>query len=139
MDIARPDLAPRRRRRRLLAAAALLAGVCAVSIGASRVHPPLPSLPRTGLWIDTVTKGPMVLAVRGPGTLVPEDLRWIAAESAGRVQVVLLQPGSAVEPDTVVLEIENPEAKQAEEEARLALAAAEAEQTGRRAALESER
>ncbi len=64
------------------------------------------------VWSDTVKRGPMTREVRGLGTLVPEEIRWITASSAGRVERILLLPGETVGPDTVLVELSNPELDQ---------------------------
>ena len=61
----------------------------------------------------------MLRQVRGPGTLVPREIRWIAAQSAGRVERVFVRPGAVVEPDTVLAVLSNPDLMRQAEEARL--------------------
>jgi HlyD family secretion protein len=68
----------------------------------------------------------MVRQVRGLGTLVPEDLRWIAAPSTGRVERIVLRPGVTVSPDSLILELSNPQLEQELQEAALKAQAAEA-------------
>jgi HlyD family secretion protein len=68
----------------------------------------------------------MIRQVRGLGALVPEDLRWIAAPSQGRVEKVVVRPGTTVTADTILLELSNPQLEQEAQEARLKLQAAEA-------------
>lgn len=88
------------------------AGVVAVgvlAIGAMRMDPAAPSVEREQIIIDSVRRGEMVRAVRGPGTLVPERIRWIPAATGGRVERILVQPGDRVEPGTVLLELSNPD------------------------------
>ena len=79
VDIARPDLPVARRRRRLLYGGVGLAVVVVVTVAVSRLQPAAPVVERGAVWIDTVRRGPMVRDVRGTGSLVPEDLRWIPA------------------------------------------------------------
>jgi len=64
--------------------------------------------------------------VRGLGTLVPEDTRWLPATTEGRVERILLRPGAIVRPDSVILELSNPQLEQEALNARLALQSAEA-------------
>lgn len=109
MDIDRPDLALKRRRRRLLATAALALVVVLGVAGLSRLQPAAPSVDAATLWSDTVKRGEMVREVRGTGTLVPEEIRWIAAVTEGRVERLLAQPGAVVTADTVILELANEE------------------------------
>ena len=70
----------------------------AVSFAVSRLQPAAPVVERASVWIDTVKRGPFVREVRGTGTLVPEDLRWIPAIAEGRVERIRLFPGAAVTP-----------------------------------------
>jgi HlyD family secretion protein len=138
MDIPRPDNKRRKRIRQLgmYGSAALL--VVIVSVVVARLEPAAPSVARASVWIDTVREGEMLRQVRGPGTLVPREIRWIAAQTAGHVERVIVKPGAAVEADTVLVEMTNPELKRDTEEARFALDAAEAELTELRLSLKSQ-
>ncbi len=78
------------------------------------------------MWEDTVKRGPMVRDVRGLGTLVPEDIRWIPATTQGRVERILLRPGTPVKPDSVILELSNPQLEQELRNAELQLQSADA-------------
>ena len=82
-----------------------------VTVGLSRLKPAAPSVERATVLIDTVKRGPMLRQVRGLGTLVPEEIRWIPAQTQGRVERIVTLPGTPVEPDTIVLELSNPEAE----------------------------
>jgi HlyD family secretion protein len=129
MDIPRPDQARKIRRRRILL---LLSGVVVISlitVGLARLKPAAPSVEKGSLLIDTVKRGDFTREVRGNGTLVPEDIRWIPTINAGRVERVLVQPGSPVKADTVLVELSNPDVQQAAFDAEWALAGAEAEMT----------
>lgn len=113
MDAPRdPAFLKRRRRRRWLAGLAAGASIVALSVAVSRLEPALPSVGESTLWIRSVQRGPMVREVRGTGTLVPEEIRWITATSGGRVERIVLQPGARVEPGTVILELSNPDLEQ---------------------------
>src|SRR5262245_38250927 len=101
MDIPRPDIARRRRARRLIWWAAGVLVLGAVSVALSHLEPALPSLRRESVVFDTVKRGTIPRQVRGPGTLVPEHLRWVTAVTAGRVERVLAQPGRELEEDFV--------------------------------------
>jgi HlyD family secretion protein len=125
MDIARPDLALRKRRTRLIAGGATVIALVVGLIGVSRLEPAVPTVDGSTLWSDTVKRGELVREVRGTGTLVPEDIRWIAAVTDGRVERVLVHPGASVTADTVILELANEE---------LVLQALEAESQHRAAA-----
>ena len=79
----------------------------------SRLKPAAISVDRAAVWVDTVKRGPMLRQVRGLGTLVPEDIRWIAASKEGRVEKIVVRPGAKVQPDTVILELSSPDLEQA--------------------------
>jgi HlyD family secretion protein len=104
---------------------ALLA-IALVSVGLNRLKPAAPTVERAVVWPDTVKRGPMVRQVRGLGTLVPEDIRWIPATTQARVEIIVLRPGTQVKPDSVILELSNPQLDQELMDAELKLKGAEA-------------
>src|ERR1700675_5175663 len=112
MDIARPGVAAKKRKRRIITISAIALGIILATIGLSRLKPAVPSIDRSTVWIDTVKRGPMVRQVRGLGTLVPEQIRWIQANTEGRVEKIIVWPGTQVEADTVILELSSPELEQ---------------------------
>jgi HlyD family secretion protein len=127
VDIARDPAILRRRRRLQVAAATLgMIAIVAVSVVLSRMEPAAPSVDRAILLVDEVKRGTIVRQVRGLGTLVPEDTRWIPATTDGRVERILLRPGAVVRPDSVILELSSPSVEQEALVARLALRSAEA-------------
>ena len=72
------------------------AGIIVVSVVSyvlANLEPAAPVVEAGTVWEDTVKRGPMVRDVRGLGTLVPEDIRWIPATTQGRVERILLRPG----------------------------------------------
>jgi len=139
MDIPRQDVAAKkRRRRRAVYAAVGLATVVLTTLGVRGLTPAAPSVERATIVIDRVKRGPMVREVRGLGTLVPENTRWIPATTTGRVERIRLRPGTIVSEDTIILELSNPALEQELHEARLQLQAAEAGLAGLRVQLTSE-
>jgi HlyD family secretion protein len=136
MDIARPGVAAKKRKRRIITISAIALGIILATIGLSRLKPAVPTVDRSTVWIDTVKRGPMVRQVRGLGTLVPEEIRWIPANTEGRVEKILVRPGAKVEPETEILEMSSPELEQAAHDAELQAKAAEAELTTLRANLQ---
>jgi HlyD family secretion protein len=138
VDIARPDNLKRKRTRQLIYAGSAIAVVLVLGVGISRLQPAAPGVDRSTLWIDTVQRGPLLRQVRGTGTLVPEDLRWIPAATSGRVERIIVRPGTEVEADTVILELSNPTLEQELQDAKLRVESAEAGLTNLRVQLETD-
>lgn len=127
MDIARPSQARAKLRKRILLGSSALVVLVGITIGLARLKPAAPTVDRSLVWINEVKRGPMVREVRGPGTLVPEDISWLAARTLGRVDRIVLHPGAIVEPDSVILVLSNPDVIQAASDAESQLKAGEAE------------
>jgi HlyD family secretion protein len=139
MDIQRPESVMRQKKlRRLLYGGAVVVAVVAVSVGLSQLKPAAPTVDKSTIWVDTVKRGPMVRQVRGLGTLVPEDIRWIPAQTDVRVDEIVLRPGALVQPDSIILKLSNPELEQSMEDATLQRKAGEAELNNTKARLESD-
>jgi HlyD family secretion protein len=136
MDVPRTGVAAKKRKRRIMIIAGSVLGLILATIAISRLKPAVPSVDRSTVWIDTVKRGPMVRQVRGLGTLVPEDIRWIPANTEGRVEKINIWPGTHVEADSVILELTSPELEQAAHDAESKATAAEAELTTLRATLQ---
>lgn len=136
MDIPRQN--PRKRHRTLYLGGGT-AAVVLLTLALSRLQPAAPSVERATLWMDTVQRGAMVREVRAPGTLVPEQIRWVSAVTAGRVERVLAQPGIAVDSQSELLVLSNPDVQREALEAQRQLVAAEAELVNLRATLENQR
>lgn len=109
-----------------------------ITYGLSRLKPAAPSVDRNLVWVDTVQRGPMVRQVRGLGTLVPENIRWVAARTQARVEKIILRPGAMVTPDSIILELSNPDVTQAAETAVSSLQAAEAQLANLKVQLQSQ-
>jgi multidrug efflux pump subunit AcrA (membrane-fusion protein) len=118
---------PRSKRRRYIYIGLAVAVVAGITIALSRLQPAAPSVDRGTVWVDTVERGLMVRQVRGPGTLVPEQIRWISAVTAGRVEKILLQPGAEVDSSTQLLTLSNPDVEVQTLEAQSQLTAAQAQ------------
>ena len=140
LDIARPaSVVTRKRRRRILIGLAVLVVVVGITLGLSRLEPAAPSVERATILIDTVRRGEMLRQVRGAGTLVPEEIRWIPAVTEGRVERILALPGTEVDAHTVILELSNSQLQLAALEIESELRAAEADLTTLAVRLEGER
>jgi HlyD family secretion protein len=138
MDKPRTGFAEKQRVRRMLMLVGAVAAIIFITLGIRTIEPAAPPVRRETLWIDTVKRGAMVLEVRGPGTLVPVDIRVISAPVEGRVERIPALPGAPVQADTVLLELSDPEVEQAAVEAQSQLQAAEADFEDLRAQLESQ-
>jgi HlyD family secretion protein len=126
MDIARPSNAKKKRIKQAIYAGVGLLAVALVSVGLSRLKPAAPTVERAVVWPAKVERGPMVRQVRGLGTLTPEDIRWIPATTQGRVEKIILRPGTQVKSGDVILELTNPQLEQQLQDAQLKLGASEA-------------
>ena len=139
VDIPRSSDVVRRRKIRQAAWGAVgLTAIALITVGVSRLQPAAPSVDGATVWIETVKRGSMVRQVRGTGSLIPEEIRWIPALTEGRVERILVRPGPAVEMDTIILELSNPELEQRALEARLQLLAGEAQLRTREVELSSD-
>jgi HlyD family secretion protein len=140
MDLARdPAILKRRRRRQIAGAAVAAIAVLGLSVAVSRLQPAAPTVSGGTLWFGTVRRGAFTRDVRGAGTLVPEDIRWIPAATAGRVDRIVLHPGADVAPGTVILELSNPELAESVRTAELDWKAALAQVANQKATLANNR
>jgi HlyD family secretion protein len=127
MDIPRPSAAKDKRRKRIILWGSVGLGVILITVLLGQLKPAAPTVERNLVWIDSVKEGPMVRQVRGLGTLVPQDIRFIAARTNGRVDQILLRPGAPVEPDSVLMILINPDIEQEALNSELQLAGSLAE------------
>lgn len=136
MDIPRE---PKTNRKKYVYGGVALAAVALVTVTLGNLKPAAPSVDRATVYMDSVRRGTMVRQVRGPGTLVPEQIRWVPAITAGRVERKFVDPGAEVEAGTVLLELSNPEVQLELLEAERQLSAAQAELVNLRTSLETQR
>ena len=140
MDIARPDLLQKMKRRRWILAGVVVAGLALALLGLSRLKPAAPTVDRSTIWPDTVKRGPMVRQVRGStGTLVPREdsIELIPAQTDATVVRIRVLPGAKVTPDTILMDLADPQLEQELLNAKLALKAAQADYKSLQATLES--
>jgi HlyD family secretion protein len=137
MDIPRKPVRHRNLIRGLYILIVLLA-VVLVTVGLSYVKPALPVIDRSTVWIDTAKRGQMVRQVRGNGTLIPEEIRWIPALTEGQVKHIFIKPGEVVSRNTVILELGNAELQQEALNAEWQIKAGQADYESLRVKLESE-
>ena len=140
MDIARPEFKQQKRKRQIAIGALIAVVVIAVTVVVYRLRPAAPTVERGTVWTDSVKRGSMLRQVRGIGTLVPsqESVLQIPAETDATVVRIRMLPGSLVNPDSVLMEMSNPQVEQAAVDADLQWKAAQAEYQSQRAKLESD-
>ena len=138
MDIQRPDQSKKRRRNRILYSIAAVVVLAAISLAVSRLQPAPPTVDKGTVYIGTVHRGDMLRQVRGLGTLVPEEISWIPAQSAGRIEKRLVLPGTAVQANTVLLVMSNPSLIQQALSAKYAYKAAQANYNNLKAQLDAQ-
>ena len=139
MDIPRKGAARSRMIRRIAIGVVLAIAIPIVTIALRRLPPAAQSVERATVWPDTVKRGEMLRQVRGLGTLVPEDILTIPATTDGRVERRVMLAGTLVKPDTVLLELTNPELQAATVAAEWDVKSAEAAYTDLKVRLESQR
>jgi HlyD family secretion protein len=126
-------------RKRIIYGGIALVAIVATTLGLRGLKPAAPRVDRAAVWIDSVQRGPLVIEVRGPGTLVPERIRYISAVTAGRVERRLAEPGQEVKPETVLLELSNPDVQLEALESERQLTVAQADRVDLKSSLESNR
>ena len=145
MDVPRKDAAKKRLIKRIIIGLVIL--ILLVPVGyyvgvpfifKGRLKPAAPGVELSTLWPDSVRRGPMVLEVRGLGTLVPEDTLLIPAQTDGRIEKILIKPGTPVKPDSIILVMSNQELQTALLDAEYTLKAAQASYTDLRVTLEKQ-
>jgi len=140
MDIARPEFKERKRRRQIVIASIVVVVVGVLTVLVYRLRPAAPVVERGTVWTDIVRRGSMLRQVRGIGSLMPsqESVLQIPAETDATVVRIRMLPGSLVKPDTILLDMTNPQVEQAAVDAHLQWKAAEAEYQSERMKLESD-
>ena len=140
MDVKRdPVILKRKKQRQAIVAGVAVVVLIGISWVVANLEPAAPTVDANAAWTGKVVRGPLVREVKGSGTLVPEDIRWITATTQGRVERIVLQAGSKVTPDSVILELSNPDLRQAVTAAELQWRSAEAALLNRKAQLSTER
>jgi HlyD family secretion protein len=127
MDIQRPSNARAKRIRRIVYATVALLLVGGVTYGLSKLRPAAPSVDRATIWPDEVKRGPMLREVRGLGTLVPEDIRWVPAQTTAHVDKWVLRPPAIVKPNSIIMELSDPTVQKDAVDAEYQLKGAEAD------------
>ncbi|HWO01784.1 MAG TPA: HlyD family efflux transporter periplasmic adaptor subunit [Blastocatellia bacterium] len=126
MDIPRKSASKKRRVKRILYSLTAIIALGAITLAVSRLKPAMQTVDDGTTWKGTVMRGSMLRQVRGLGTLVPEEIRFVPAISQGRIEKRLVQPGASVTRNTLLLELSNPEVEQAALDAESQLRGADA-------------
>lgn len=138
MDIQRPSNARAKKIRRIAYGTVALLLLAGVTYGLSKLRPAAPSVDKATIWPDEVKRGPMLREVRGLGTLVPEDIRWIPAQTDSRVDRWVLRPGAVVKPSSIIMELSDPTLQRDALDAELQLRGAEADYANLKVQVNSE-
>jgi multidrug efflux pump subunit AcrA (membrane-fusion protein) len=140
MDISRPDIKKKKMQRQLILAGCGVVALAVVAFFVTRLKPAAPEVDRATVWTDSVKRGPLLRQVRGPGTLVPREdkIRLIPAETAATVVRIRVLPGAKVEPNTVLMDLVDPQLQQELLDAQLQLKGAQADYINTRAKVQSD-
>jgi HlyD family secretion protein len=136
MDIQRKDAGKKRLIRRIAIGVVLVAALAGITVAVLRLKPAAPSVDLSVVWRDTVKRGPMTREVRGLGTLVPIDTMLIPATTEGRVQRILIYPGTPVKASSVVMILTSQELETDLLNSEYAMKAAEADYLNLKVTLE---
>jgi len=139
MDISRPDIKKKKQRKQWIWIAVAAVVVAGLAWFVTRLKPASPTVDKATIWTDTVKRGPLILQVRGPGTLVPreEGIELIPAQTDATVVKIRVLPGAKVTPDTILLDLADPLLQQKLLDAQLQLKAAKADYKTMQATLQS--
>ncbi len=139
MDISRPDIKQKKRRQQWIWAAVTVVVVAAIAFFVYRLKPAAPSVDRATVWTDTVKRGSFERQVRGPGTLVPREdsIQLIPAQTDATVVHIRVLPGTQVTPDTILMDLADPQLQQQLLSAEQALKGAKADYKALQATLQS--
>jgi RND family efflux transporter MFP subunit len=140
MDIARPDLLQKRKRRLWIVSGAVVVLIAVALLAVSRLKPAAPTVDRSTIWPDTVKRGDLTIQVRGStGSLVPREdsIELIPAQTDATVVRIRVLPGAKVTPDTILMDLADPQLQQELLNAQLALKAAQADYKSLQASLQS--
>ena len=136
MDVVRTN--KKKKRTPIYIAAGVIVAV-AITVGLSQMEPAAPTVEDAAAWRDTVRRGDIPREVRGPGTLVPEQIRYIVAVTSGRVDQVFLLPGAKVSPGTPIMVMSNPDVQREALQAQQQLSNAQSQLISLKANLETQK
>jgi HlyD family secretion protein len=140
MDISRPDIKRKKTRQQWIIGGCAIVAIAVLAFFVAHLKPASPTVDRATIWTDSVKRGPLLRQVRGPGTLVPREdkIRLIPAETSATVIRIRVLPGAKVEPDTLLMELADPQVQQELLDAQLQFKGAKADLTNTRAKLQSD-
>jgi multidrug resistance efflux pump len=138
VDIIR-DTRPQRKKKRAVVTTVVVVALALITWGVQSLPSAVPSVDRATTWTDTVQRGTMVRMVRGPGTLVPEQARWLTAVTTGRIDEIVLLPGVEVQPGDIILRMSNPDEEVQLLQTQQQLSQAQAQLTQLRSTLQTQR
>lgn len=140
MDIKRdPAILKKKKIRRGILGGVAVVALVGISVAVSRLEPAAPSVDRGVLWYGKVQRGRLTREIRGAGTLIPVDIRWITSAASGRVERIILQPGAQVQVGTPLVELSNPELRSQMDNSDLDWKSAVAQLANRQAQLRTTR
>jgi len=128
-----------KKNKRIIQVSAAAVTLILITVGLRSLKPAAPSVERATVWMDTVQQGTMVRQVRGPGTLVPENMRYITAVTAGRIEQRYLLAGAEIDSSTVILRLSNPDVEVQLLQSQQQLSQAEATLITLRSSLQTQR
>jgi HlyD family secretion protein len=140
MDIARPDIKQKKKRQLIVWLAAAVVVITLLAFGVARLKPAAPTVDRSTIWTDTVKRGPLVRQVRSStGVLAPREdsIELIPAQTDATVVRIRILPGAQVTPNTIIMDLSDPQLDQELLSARLGLTAAKADYKSLQAQLDS--
>jgi multidrug resistance efflux pump len=137
VDIIR-DTKPQKKKKRIVIGSVVVVVVAVLFFGVRALPTAAPTVERASIWTDTVEQGTMIRMVRGPGTLVPEQARWLTAVTNGRIEVIHILPGAEVAPGDVIMEMSNPDVQMQLLDAQTQLSAARSALTQLRSNLQTQ-
>src|SRR5277367_1210562 len=109
MDVKREGVAKKKLIKRIIYITLTAAGVAVISWRLSLLKPAAPTVERATVWIDSVKRGPIVIEVRGLGTLIPEDIVWVPAQFDSQVAKIEKRSGDEVKPNDILMVLSNPD------------------------------
>jgi len=139
MDIVRPDIKRKKLRRNAIWIGVAVIVVAGAAVAVSRLKPAIPTVDASTIYPDTVKRGDLIRQVHGLGTLVPREdsIQLIPAQTDATVVRIRVLPGAKVTPDTILMDLSDPELQQKLLDAQLQLKQAQADYKSTQATLQS--